>query len=228
MSNRIGSVADQIVSFINSFMISGYTSMAGAAILFYDIISTIPEEVHFLWGQKRTSTIVIFHMNRWLTGTYMVLIVASQCLTSWTIPRSDLCFPLNNSSELSAKLQAISCVTLNYTTCTIALCIYTIWAAFSAIRVYALTGGNRLLSLVVALLNLVSVGTNAYYYFHSNDWQLSTFPLIGRQCVDYVYISVATNLSGYQHSSMRYSGGYYRSTCHLVEDMGHSAVSTRT
>ncbi|KAL1944509.1 hypothetical protein VTO73DRAFT_2939 [Trametes versicolor] len=59
---------------------------------------------------------------------------------------------------------------------TVTVIIYAIWAAFSGLRIYAISNHNRLVTLVVVLLALVPVGTNIYLETRLEDVYI---PVIG-------------------------------------------------
>ncbi|EMD31693.1 hypothetical protein CERSUDRAFT_69189 [Gelatoporia subvermispora B] len=129
MSEIYGSLASQMASFVSSTVIENYCVAASAALVLYDHICTIPQEVQVIWGSKLTSTMVLFHANRWLILAYTILAIAGEFIHPRTI--------------------------------------------FSGIRVYALSGGSRFLPLVVTLLSLVPVGTNA----------IAALPVFGVRCL---------------------------------------------
>ncbi|KAI0362194.1 hypothetical protein OH77DRAFT_1388275, partial [Trametes cingulata] len=56
----------------------------------------------------------------------------------------------------------ISCMVVNYTLQTDVVILYIVWAAFSGLRIYALSEHNRYITWAVVLLALVPVGTNIY------------------------------------------------------------------
>ncbi|EMD31616.1 hypothetical protein CERSUDRAFT_100286 [Gelatoporia subvermispora B] len=131
MSMIYGPVASQIASLVSSSVIDNYCTFASAALVLYDHICTISQEMQLIWGSNVTSTMVLFHANRWLILAYAIL----------------------NLAQMSPQ----SCAVLNYAGDALDLCLFVLWAAFSGIRVYALSGGSRLLSLGVTLLSLVPV-----------------------------------------------------------------------
>ncbi|EMD31328.1 hypothetical protein CERSUDRAFT_109500 [Gelatoporia subvermispora B] len=153
MSGTWGSLADQIVSYLSSGVVGSYCLVASAALVLYNHVCTVPKEIQLIWGRKLTSTIIIFHLNRWLILAYIVV-------------------------QLFVN-----------TTTTLELCLLVIWLALSAICVYALSGGNRYLTVAVALLNVVPVGTDAYGGAYGSSWQLVTLPLVGSQCLTSADIS---------------------------------------
>ncbi|EMD31618.1 hypothetical protein CERSUDRAFT_119661 [Gelatoporia subvermispora B] len=171
MSIPYGQLADQISSYVNNVVIANYCIVASAVLVLYDHICTLPQELQLIWGRKLTSTMMLFHANRLLILVYAILNIVQASFRPGA---------------------AVSCTMLWYTLYALDLCLFALWAAFSGIRVYALSGGSRLLSLAVILLSLVPVGTNAYGGFFGNSWQTATFPVLGLQCLDSKNISETT------------------------------------
>ncbi|EIW51688.1 uncharacterized protein TRAVEDRAFT_75500 [Trametes versicolor FP-101664 SS1] len=69
-----------------------------------------------------------------------------------------------------------NCEAINFMLQTVTVIIYAIWAAFSGLRIYAISNHNRLVTLVVVLLALVPVGTNIYLETRLEDVYI---PVIG-------------------------------------------------
>ncbi|EMD31697.1 hypothetical protein CERSUDRAFT_77971 [Gelatoporia subvermispora B] len=149
MAAIYGPLATQIASLVSSGVIDNYCAVASVALVLYDHICTIPQEMQLIWGSKVTSTMVLFHANRWLILAYTILNIVDMFLHPGTIVVSALILP-----ELAPIDAGRPRVYISYA---LDLCLFALWAAFSGIRVYALSGGSRLLSLAVALLSLVPV-----------------------------------------------------------------------
>ncbi|EMD35573.1 hypothetical protein CERSUDRAFT_124842 [Gelatoporia subvermispora B] len=173
MSEIYGPLADQIVSLIGSTVIGNYCIVASTAIVLYDHLCTIPNEAQLIWGRKPTATIILFHTNRWLIVIWMMMNIL-ECF-----------FPFRT---------VVSCSWIYYTDNVLDLCLLILWAAFSTIRVHALSGGNHFLPAIVALLSLVPVGTNAYGGFYRNQLQLETVPILGNGCLDATDMSETTTM----------------------------------
>lgn len=63
------------------------------ALVLYDHICTIPQEMQLIWGSKVTSTMVLFHANRWLILAYTILNIVDMFLHPGTIVVSALILP---------------------------------------------------------------------------------------------------------------------------------------
>ncbi|EMD37356.1 hypothetical protein CERSUDRAFT_105381 [Gelatoporia subvermispora B] len=94
-----------------------------------------------------TRTIVLFHVNRWLTLVYAVLIIILYLSPSGTPAVSVLSW---------SNCAVVVCVYY-----TLELLLFALWAAFSATRVHVLSGGSLFLSFPVALLSFVPACINA-------------------------------------------------------------------
>ncbi|EMD37462.1 hypothetical protein CERSUDRAFT_73346 [Gelatoporia subvermispora B] len=143
-------------------------TVLAAALVVCSHISTITEEIQRMWGSKLTITTILFYVNRWMVLVYALLEVIG-IFIPYTSPvlrlavlRGEYVRPLPGHSMDRVGLISIVFVTA---------------------RAFAISGGNRLLSLVVALPSLVPVVIKAYTYISSNYPQLVTFPSIGRQCL---------------------------------------------
>ncbi|OCH84201.1 hypothetical protein OBBRIDRAFT_741991, partial [Obba rivulosa] len=111
-------------------------------LVIYDHLSTLPRSVDLIWGRRSTSATLLFHLNRWTIFVWAIMtgIVGSS-------------LPLD---------------TLQVSGTSINLVLYALWAVFSAIRIYAISGGNWLVTFTVLCLSLVPVGTNAVnFLYHS-------------------------------------------------------------
>ncbi|EMD31622.1 hypothetical protein CERSUDRAFT_100291 [Gelatoporia subvermispora B] len=185
MSRIYGPLASQIASLVSSSVINNYCAVASAALVLYDHICTIPQEVQLIWGSKVTSTMVLFHANRWLNLAYAIQGIVEAFLHAGTIVVSALILP--ELAPIGAGRPR------GYIGYAIDLCLFALWAAFSGIRVYALSGGSRLLSVAVTLLSMVPVGTNAYGDSYKIGFQLVAFPVLGVHCLMTQDVSETTN-----------------------------------
>ncbi|KAI0780851.1 hypothetical protein BD413DRAFT_500556 [Trametes elegans] len=99
-------------------------------------------EVRFIWGWARNFSWakLVFLLNR-----YTALLL----------------FLLSLVPLLPADSQ-MSCTAVNNMIQILNAVLYTVWAAFSGLRIYAISDHNRFVTSVVTVLALVPVGTNIY------------------------------------------------------------------
>lgn len=132
----------QLLVWTHSFL------LAGVCLVLYEYIVTLSQEVSAMWQGKLTSATLIFFLNRYTT-------------LAWGIFGTLLLFN-------SIKQSASSYTHLIFFWGSLNMIWQGIWAAFSALRVYAVSDRNYLLALLALLLGLVPVGTNAYTYAMSS------------------------------------------------------------
>ncbi|OCH90647.1 hypothetical protein OBBRIDRAFT_793088 [Obba rivulosa] len=98
---------------------------------------------------------LLFHLNRWTTTAWAISQLVVELLPLGTLP---------------------SCEGLNFFNGSMDVILMTIWAVFSAIRIYTITAGNWLLASVVFTLSIVPMATNTYGFFASYVFQIVQFP----------------------------------------------------
>ncbi|OCH84818.1 hypothetical protein OBBRIDRAFT_798748 [Obba rivulosa] len=129
-----------ILSALQSSFIVDCCAVASCALVLYDHLCTLTREVELMWGRRFNSVTLLFYLNRWALILWMISGATSQMLPLGTLP---------------------VCVGVNYLEYAMSLVMLTIWAAFSAIRAYAVSYGNWATAITVLLLDLVPVGINA-------------------------------------------------------------------
>ncbi|OCH90494.1 hypothetical protein OBBRIDRAFT_776875 [Obba rivulosa] len=130
---------NQIISALKTDSIEAYCTVASSALILYDHLSTFSREVEFIWGRKFNSVTMLFYFNRWINFSSAILDLFGL-------------FPF----------RAIpSCKGVILTNEAMSIVRIFIWTVFSTFRIYAISGGGWLLAIVVCVLNLVPVVTNA-------------------------------------------------------------------
>ncbi|OCH87296.1 hypothetical protein OBBRIDRAFT_827808 [Obba rivulosa] len=117
-------------------LISGTT--AAAMLVLHDHMCSLWQEVEFMWGRKWTSVTVLFYLNRWGIFVWALLQVVLM---------------INKTTSSSS-----SCMILGFFQVAIITLLDVTWAAFSAVRIYAISGGRWCLAALVISLNIVSIG----------------------------------------------------------------------
>ncbi|KAL1942950.1 hypothetical protein VTO73DRAFT_4621 [Trametes versicolor] len=124
----------ELIAFFESVFINTCLPIGVLAFLTYEILITFDREVALVWRRKFTGASVLFFLNRYLPILVNVLNLAS------------------SARMTDAALQ------------TIQLLQYFPWAAFSALRTYALSGRKWEMAAVVLLLSMVPIGINFSQY----------------------------------------------------------------
>jgi len=74
MSYQYGSIsADPIISVLQSTWIENSCFVAMSTLVAYDYMGTVAREVELIWGRKISSTVVLFHLNRWMLLAWAIM-----------------------------------------------------------------------------------------------------------------------------------------------------------
>ncbi|OCH91746.1 hypothetical protein OBBRIDRAFT_774647 [Obba rivulosa] len=119
---------------------------------------TLSYEVELIWGRKWSSVTLLFHLNRWTTFIWAV----QQLPGPGILPTS--------------------CAAYSYFNDAVTLLLFIFWAAFSAVRMYAISGRRMWLALVAFVLNIIPVVTNSYADFAVSWFEIDTLPILGEVC----------------------------------------------
>lgn len=134
MSELEGEIAYQVqLGFIQNCCM-----VAVSGLVFYEHATTLSQEIELIWARKKSGVTVIFALNRWFT----VGLAVSMLLL---VPNWDT---------------NIACEAVNILLPVFQLLLSIIWAAFSALRVYAIGGREWRLALVTLTLGIVPIATN--------------------------------------------------------------------
>ncbi|OCH85336.1 hypothetical protein OBBRIDRAFT_740048, partial [Obba rivulosa] len=102
-----------------------------AAFVLHKHVATLPHEVELIWGRKWSSVTLLFFLNRWFTFIWAMRNFLGVC-NGFIYFNNIMIFLL-----------------------------YMIWAVFSGIRMYAISGRIWWLASAVSLLNLAPVVVNS-------------------------------------------------------------------
>ncbi|EMD31160.1 hypothetical protein CERSUDRAFT_89274 [Gelatoporia subvermispora B] len=171
MAQVYGPLDAETLSYVSTAVIANYCSVAAACFVIYDHVCTMSREVDLMWGRKMSGAIFLYHMNRSLILLWTATNLVISFLSPVTVSSYVVSLYMGYAFELS---------------------LFVIWAVFSGMRVYALSKGNWPLTVIVILLSLVPVGSNAYYSYSGNHWEIVTLPFLGDQCLDFQDVSEAT------------------------------------
>ncbi|OCH91388.1 hypothetical protein OBBRIDRAFT_834254 [Obba rivulosa] len=160
-----------VLEFLESDALGEYCILAVVCLIFYDYALTFTSEVELIWGRRLTSVTLLFHLNRWITF-------------AWTACGLLTLDPAGPTHAFSFFMRLPACIGLNILAGSVSLILKSVWAVFSAVRIYAISGGSWRLSYVVYLLGMVPVGTGVYGSFIATSYSVSNIPVIGMTCVE--------------------------------------------
>ncbi|EMD39472.1 hypothetical protein CERSUDRAFT_80849 [Gelatoporia subvermispora B] len=164
---------EAVVASLQSQWISRCCLVAASTLLFYDYLATLPREVDLMWARNLNCATLLFHSNRVMS----LLWAAAMLVQGFVIPNNiTSCIALNNDLVQ-----------------TLGLVLFTVFAAFSAVRTYAIGGGGWILSSIVFLLGMAPVATNIYGNIVKVWYAMDDLPLVGITCVTGVDYSEATS-----------------------------------
>ncbi|RDX51234.1 hypothetical protein OH76DRAFT_1481532 [Lentinus brumalis] len=129
MSSRSGTSAAGIMETYEGFIIDNRLGLGALAFLVYEYMITFEREVNLFWKSKMTGAVVLFLLNR-----YTVLVTSILAV-----------------SGIVVEFPASSCGRMAKVTNAFAMLQYIPWAAFSAIRVYALSNSSACMLLIFIL-----------------------------------------------------------------------------
>ncbi|EMD35172.1 hypothetical protein CERSUDRAFT_97095 [Gelatoporia subvermispora B] len=146
--------------------IAGCCTVSACTIVLYDHLCTLPDEVRYIWSSKLNSVTLLFHLNRWSNTIYALIY-----LSMLSIPESNKRYCFFNLLhrvyvDISESLpHSSSCTILNHLQQACTAIEFVVWAALSALRVYAVTRGKLWLAATVVVLAFIPGGTNFYSVF---------------------------------------------------------------
>ncbi|KAI0351317.1 hypothetical protein OH77DRAFT_1524201 [Trametes cingulata] len=133
--------AAQLTAFYDSIFVENCCGFASLSLLIFEYIITFDREVAHFWGRKTTGATVLFLCNR-----YIPLLVNVVSTIGMAPLSSEGCDVMVHLSPFLIILQ------------------YLPWAAFAALRVFALSQRHWPVTTIVLLLSLVPVAINLYLY----------------------------------------------------------------
>ncbi|KAI0788054.1 hypothetical protein C8Q74DRAFT_1255522 [Fomes fomentarius] len=132
---------DGVQSFIAEYSVivtENYFSYACLSLFLYEYLITLAEEVNLFWKRRWTGATLLFFLNRY----------------------APLLYYLANDTNVFETVVPTTCRTLFKAIIVFDIVVLTTWAAFSALRAYALSR-SRALSALVFMLSTVPMGVNA-------------------------------------------------------------------
>ncbi|KAH9949064.1 hypothetical protein B0H21DRAFT_730400 [Amylocystis lapponica] len=129
------------IALAKTIQLGNYCSVATLALYLLEYLVTLDQEIELVWSRKLTGANIIFLLNR-----YLVLILSIFKIGTWNCTQCQSCF--------------VAALTMDGLTCV----LYAVWAAFSAMRVYAIRGRDWPLALLVFVVGSVPFATNIYNF----------------------------------------------------------------
>ncbi|OCH84964.1 hypothetical protein OBBRIDRAFT_839315 [Obba rivulosa] len=164
----------EVVSILHGTFITTCCGVASGALVLYDHSTTLSKEARFIWGRKFNSVTLLFHLNRWATFALAAAYILGA--VNWMTLQI-----ASRSGRLTTNINR-SCMPVGILQLAADVILYFVWAAFSAIRIYAVSGGNAWLSAGVCALAAVPACLNIYDDAKTS-FLLLPLPLVGTMCV---------------------------------------------
>lgn len=124
-----------IVDIVRTNQILGYWQAGASALILYEYAITLPQEIYLFWYRNVTATVVLFFFARYVAIVYAI---ASLLL-------------------LSGRETALSCEAVNQFYVVSVTLVFITSNAFSAFRVFAVSGRRWLPTLAILFLGVVPV-----------------------------------------------------------------------
>ncbi|KAM5541393.1 hypothetical protein V8D89_004947 [Ganoderma adspersum] len=176
MSSSSPSLPPVGLSEFQTLIVSRYFGPAIAVLAIYECSLTFAEEVEYFWGAPRTGAVVVYYLNK-----YILMFMYVTAIVGLASPSASAEATTNgpSSCELPRSSRALLpvCAKGSRIGFVVSLLPYPVSAAFSAMRMFALTGKNCILTVIVLVLSIVPVPINLIVYHFGID--AANVPLIG-------------------------------------------------
>ncbi|KAI0742303.1 hypothetical protein C8Q80DRAFT_1272999 [Daedaleopsis nitida] len=139
------SEADEIIEYVQQIIPYQFCLLSGTAMLVYDIVLTFGKEVDVIWSRKPKTAGILHVVNRYTQ------------LAAYVAP-----------SNVSDKAAQQTCSAVGLFEAITTVIPYVAWAAFSGLRIYALSDCNIILSAVVFALSALYIVPDIYEDAHSS------------------------------------------------------------
>ncbi|KAI0708036.1 hypothetical protein C8Q76DRAFT_800315 [Earliella scabrosa] len=153
-----GGLAAALVAAYPNVIIEKLCYGAMGALAIYEHLITFDSEVRLVWRRKVTGATVLFMLNKYLLLLRFLIVLTSYDITTTEVSDSNL-RPARCSDLTLDRCRATVLAGDFFQTAP-----HLIWAAFAALRVYALTDHLWWLAAIIFLVSSVPVATNTYAY----------------------------------------------------------------
>lgn len=130
-----------IVDILRTNQILGYWQAGASALILYEYVITLPHEIYLFWYRGFTATVILFFFARYVAIVYAI---ASLLL-------------------LNGRETALSCEAVNQFFVVSGTLVFITSNAFSASRMFAVSGRRWLPTLAILFLGLVPVTVEIYH-----------------------------------------------------------------
>ncbi|KAI0807880.1 hypothetical protein C8Q74DRAFT_97946 [Fomes fomentarius] len=145
------------------------------SLLLYEYATTLDLEIDYAWGRRLTWARVMFFLNRCIT--------LLQLLTSL------------GSAFLTPSNFVLSCIYLPRINQTCVIILYVVWAIFSGLRVYTITGRNKTITTLVLSVGLVPAVTSLTLDVLIRSYTATTDSIAYMGLPEISFCSIATNVT---------------------------------
>ncbi|OSD07956.1 hypothetical protein PYCCODRAFT_1463221 [Trametes coccinea BRFM310] len=194
----------ELVSDFKSTYTYNLTFVTAVAWLAWEYIVTLDREISLVWTRKLNGASVIFFMNRYI----MLVQFAVQLPLSFSITDevntliADLSLLKLTDNTLLAPTDIMTwfgrCLVLNRVLAVFSVAPYFVWAAFSALRAYAMSNRTWPIAVAVFLLSVASSCYNIYNFSRlvpinlpAPNYCIPTFPGITATFIDQTTLRAA-------------------------------------
>jgi len=209
MSSAAGAAAayEELLVLLQDSFISSCCELAICACVLYEHLITLRKEVDLVWGHKLTGPNAIFYVNR-----YALLLWAAVNIVSL--------FPWDTPSRCEAVLL------LKFVAQVLLL---SLWAVFSGLRVFAVSGRHWPLALLTVALGLVPVALNIHSLTKTSYASVVALPVLGHVCENISYITsdwgILLSIASTIASDVLVLIATWYNTYHIKRDARHANVN---
>ncbi|KAM5540872.1 hypothetical protein V8D89_005516 [Ganoderma adspersum] len=151
---------------------------SATALIGYEWISNLEEEIKLFWNGKVTAATMLYFPIRYLVIAYWVMCYPEDLLRGVGYVRQYTCMGFTHETSKTP----FRCNVYTYTMYVLQLLLFVCPALFSALRVYALTGQNKVVALITLFFSLGPVYANAVHY----GWEKPEYDSLELLCGDVV------------------------------------------
>ncbi|THG93504.1 hypothetical protein EW026_g7749 [Hermanssonia centrifuga] len=171
----------EVVAEFKADLVDAYTFNALAAFVTYEYIITFGQEVTMVWRRRWSLVTWMFVANRYLMIGLMIYTISP-----FTAKVRPTIFVYKSIAYLAHRGTLINQI--------MGMAQFSVFAAFSALRAFAIWDRNVYIAALVLLLNLVPVGTGIYTTARGTA-AFIVDPILGTFCMGYPDISASLNFA---------------------------------